>query len=194
VTDLLLLRHGESEWNAVGRWQGHADPVLTAFGRLQAVHAAQHLEPLDRVVSSDLRRAAETADLIAAAWGLGPVPRDVRLRERAAGPWEGHTRAEIEAEWPGYLDAGKHPPGWEDDPVVLERVDAAVADLVAGGGTVLIVSHGGVLRALERRAGTDTGRIANLGGRWWHAIDGRLEPGDAVVLVDEAEITRPAEN
>jgi broad specificity phosphatase PhoE len=194
VVDLLLLRHGESEWNVLGRWQGHADSELSAFGRLQAEHAAEHHAPLDRIVSSDLRRAAETADIIAARWGIDGVGRDGRLRERAAGPWEGCTRAEIEEAWPGWLEAGKHPPGWEEDDVVLARVDQALVELVtAGGGSILVVSHGGVLRALERRADVDQGRIPNLGGRWWRWTGAGFEPGDTVVLVDADEITRPEE-
>jgi probable phosphoglycerate mutase len=210
VTDLLLVRHGESEWNAVGRWQGHADPPLSELGRRQAVHAAAHLEPLDLLVSSDLRRAAETADLIAEAWGIdGDVAREPRIRERAAGEWEGLTRVEIEAGWPGYLDSRRHPPGFEEDDSVLTRVLAALHDIAAmagaaGASRVLVVSHGGVLRALDRMHAIDTGRIANLGGRWWHVdgvrpgapppgVDGALVPGGEVVLVDADEVTRPAE-
>src|ERR1700680_1413671 len=73
TTRLLLVRHGESTWNADGRWQGQADPPLTERGRLQASLAAQALGSIDAIASSDLERAAETASIIAARLGLEPV-------------------------------------------------------------------------------------------------------------------------
>src|SRR3954452_11777953 len=78
---LLLVRHGQSEWNAVGRWQGQADPPLTELGRAQARAAARAIGELDAVFSSDLRRARETAEVIAECIGVGPVISDAGLRE-----------------------------------------------------------------------------------------------------------------
>ena len=72
-TSVLAIRHGESEWNAVGRWQGQADPPLTDAGMLQAVAAAQVLGTFDGVYASSLQRAADTAAIIAEAIGVGPV-------------------------------------------------------------------------------------------------------------------------
>ena len=104
MTRVLLIRHGQSEWNAEGRWQGQADPPLTDLGRHQAVHAARNLGSVDAVVASDLQRASETALIIGEALGVGPVVLEPGLRERDAGEWSGLTRAEIERDWPGYLD------------------------------------------------------------------------------------------
>jgi probable phosphoglycerate mutase len=104
MTRVLLIRHGQSEWNADGRWQGQADPALTDLGRHQAAHAARNLGAVDAVVASDLQRASETALIIGEALGVGPVVLEPGLRERDAGEWSGLTRAEIERDWPGYLD------------------------------------------------------------------------------------------
>ena len=146
MTRVLLIRHGQSEWNADGRWQGQADPPLTDLGRHQAMHAARNLGAVDAIVASDLQRASETALIIAEALGVGPVVLEPGLRERDAGEWSGLTRAEIERDWPGYLDspsADRHaafgvapgpatvgtpsagrrrPPSWEPDDVLLDRV------------------------------------------------------------------------
>lgn len=108
MTRLLLIRHGQSEWNADGRWQGQADPPLTDLGRAQARHAARSLGVVDAIVASDLQRAAETAAIIAEELGVGPLVLEPGLRERDAGEWSGLTRAEIERDWPGYL--GSPPP------------------------------------------------------------------------------------
>ena len=144
MTRVLLIRHGQSEWNADGRWQGQADPALTDLGRHQALHASRSLGEVDAIVSSDLQRAAATAMIISSELGVGPVVLDSDLRERHAGEWQGLTRAEIERDWPGYLGppppvegtpevqapavrvaeaAGprRRPPGWEPDEQVVER-------------------------------------------------------------------------
>src|SRR3546814_3323938 len=105
MTRVLLVRHGQSEWNATGRWQGQADPPLTDLGRAQAHHAARSLGVVDAIVASDLQRAADTALIISGELGVGPVVLDEGLRERDAGEWSGLTRAEIERDWPGYLGA-----------------------------------------------------------------------------------------
>ena len=87
VTRLLLVRHGQSEWNAVGRWQGKADPELTDFGRQQAFHAAQRIGSVDVIVASPLVRAFETAQIISSQIGVGPIVIDPDLMERDAGEW-----------------------------------------------------------------------------------------------------------
>src|SRR3954470_12262051 len=119
-TSLLLVRHGQSVWNADGRWQGQADPPLSALGEQQAVEAANRLDGIDAVWTSDLVRAARTADLLAHELGVDVVV-DARWRERHAGEWQGHTRAEIEWAWPGHLGDGRRPPGWESDAEVVGR-------------------------------------------------------------------------
>jgi probable phosphoglycerate mutase len=169
---LLLVRHGQSEWNAQRRWQGIADSPLTAGGRAQAHLVAQHLraatERFEAVWSSDLSRAAETAAIIAGHLGLGPVQLDERLREAHAGPWQGLTPADIEAEFPGYLAAKRRPEGFESPESVLDRALAVVADLAAFArqAPLLVVSHSGLIRTLRRSLGADDERVDNLGGQW----------------------------
>ena len=104
MTRMLLVRHGQSEWNALGRWQGQADPPLSALGREQARSAVARLGAVDLIVASDLDRALTTAAIMAEGLGVGPVMVEPRLRERSAGEWSGLTRAEIDEQWPGYLD------------------------------------------------------------------------------------------
>jgi probable phosphoglycerate mutase len=95
VTRLLMVRHGQSTWNADGRWQGHADAPLSVLGEAQAAAAAEAIGDIDVVVASDLARARRTAEIIADALGVGPALVDARLRERDAGAWTGLTRHEI---------------------------------------------------------------------------------------------------
>ena len=215
MTRVLLIRHGQSEWNADGRWQGQADPPLTDLGRLQAAHAARNLGVVDAIVASDLHRASETALIISEALGVGPVVLEPGLRERDAGEWSGLTRPEIERDWPGYLDspasdrhaafAGdpveqpkaerRRPPSWEPDERLLERVRAALGRVhdLTPDGEVIAVTHGGVVYALEGRFGAPFERLANLGGRWMEIGPGGelLALGDRVVLVDPDELTVP---
>jgi broad specificity phosphatase PhoE len=193
VTHLLLVRHGQSEWNADGRWQGQADPPLTRFGERQAFDATARLGAIDAIWASDLRRAARTAEIMAEVLGIDAVA-DARFRERHAGEWQGLTRAEIEAGWPGYLAAGRRPAGWEPDAELVERaLDACLAVAEAlPGRHVLVVTHGGVVRALERHLGSqDDELLANLGGRWIAGDGDGFRLLDRVVLLEEAEVTRP---
>jgi len=216
MTRVLLLRHGQSEWNADGRWQGQADPALTDLGRHQALHATRSLGVVDAIVASDLQRAAETAAIISSELGVGPIVLDADLRERHAGEWQGLTREEIERDWPGYLDPPppvegtpeaaaaasraddggprRRPPGWESDQSVVERAVAAlvrVHDLVPDG-EALVVTHGGLVYALERALGAPFVRLPNLGGRWVEVGPAGPEAlGDRVVLVDPSELTVP---
>ncbi len=195
VAALLLVRHGQSTWNAEGRWQGAADPPLSTLGVRQARHAARRVGTFDLVAASTLERAAVTATILADAHGIGPVHTDPDLRERDAGEFQGRTRAEIEEAFPGWLAADRHPPGWEPDEDVVARAAGAlgrIAGTVGVGGTALVVSHGGVIRALERTCGAHRdGRLPNLGGRWFGVAPGRLVPGAAVLLVDPDELTVP---
>jgi broad specificity phosphatase PhoE len=189
---ILLVRHGQSVWNADGRWQGQADPPLSELGEQQAVAAARAVGLVDAVYASDLTRARRTAEIVAEQLGTD-VAVDPRLRERHAGDWEGRTLAEIEEGWPGYLETGRRPAGYEPDDSVLERVRAAL-DAIAGAhdGDVLVITHGGVVRVLERHLDRDAdGLIPNLGGRWLEHDGKALRLSDRVVLLDESQITRP---
>ena len=200
VTHILVIRHGQSTWNAAGRWQGQADPPLTAMGETQALEAALRLgsglleqhSPLAAVVTSDLQRAAITASIIAAELGFQPVALDKRLRERHAGEWQGLTRAEVEERFPGYLASGKRPPNFETADVAGERAGNCLLALGRNlpGATALVVSHGGILRALRVRAGiTDEVTFANLSGQWFEVSGERLVGRDLVALVDSEQPT-----
>ncbi|HVE18298.1 MAG TPA: histidine phosphatase family protein, partial [Ilumatobacteraceae bacterium] len=152
ATDLLVVRHGQSEWNAIGRWQGHADPALSELGRRQAAVAAASIGAIDGIISSDLLRAAETAAIIAQQLGVGTVMTDERLRERDVGEWTGLTRIEINRRWPGWIDDLRRPDGFEDVDSVLLRVVEAFAAIreARPGGSLLVITHGGVIRELAR--------------------------------------------
>jgi broad specificity phosphatase PhoE len=194
VTRILLVRHGQSVWNADGRWQGQADPPLSDLGVDQAAAAADSdaVDGVRALYSSDLERARHTAQLLGVRLGLEPVV-DERLRERHAGAWEGCTRAEIDAGWPGFLESGRRPEGYEADASVLDRVLAALASIVsAEDGDVLVVTHGGVVRTVERHLGGDAdGLIPNLGGRWLRHDGATPVLGDRVVLLDPDQVTTP---
>ena len=191
---VLLVRHGESTWNAVGRWQGQADPPLSRRGRAQARAAAVGLPPLGLVVASDLARARETAGLLAAPHGYD-VRIDDGLRERDAGGFTGLTRPEIHLRYPGAVqtgDAFRPPEGWEPDAAVLERAWRSL-DCIADGsaGTVVAVTHSGVIHAVEHALGTPRARIANLEGRWIDRRNGDWVAGERQLLVDPRLATRP---
>lgn len=192
---LLVARHGQSTWNAQGRWQGKADPELTELGEQQAQDAALHIGDISSVWASNLQRARVTASIIATAKGLD-VNIDERLSERDAGEWEGMTRLEIEAGWPGYLAGHKRPNGFEPDESVAQRGIEALTEILANGGDgrILVVSHSGVVRAIERHLGVAAGQLPNLGGVEFH-LDalGELTIGERFMLLDGAkvEITTP---
>ena len=156
---LLVVRHGQSTWNADGRWQGQADPPLSPLGEQQAAAAGRTLHACDAVFSSDLVRAARTAEIIADSvldGGRAAVVADARIRERNAGEWTGLTRREIEQRDPGALGEGRRPPGFEPDTELSARALAALTEFaatLADGATALVVTHGGVIRSLERSLG-----------------------------------------
>jgi glucosyl-3-phosphoglycerate phosphatase len=159
VPRLVLWRHGRTEWNAEGRFQGQLDPSLDDTGRRQAAAAAPYvadglLSEHTVVVSSDLARAAETARALAGLLGV-QVRLDERLREHGMGSWEGLTRAEVAEQFPEqYADWTAGRPvrgrGGEDPAAVGERAVAALADLPPAAVAVA-VTHGGTSgRLIER--------------------------------------------
>ncbi|HEU0203038.1 MAG TPA: histidine phosphatase family protein [Burkholderiaceae bacterium] len=160
---LLLIRHGETAWNAEGRIQGQLDVPLSAKGVWQAQRLAARLasadEGIDAVISSDLARARLTAQPLAEALGLA-AGVEPRLRERAFGIFEGHSLDEIEQRWPAAFDAWRHRdlawaiPGGESALQLIARVQAALADIAIAhaGGTVAVIAHGGVLDVAYRTA------------------------------------------
>jgi broad specificity phosphatase PhoE len=184
-TELLLVRHGQSEWNAQGRWQGQADPPLTDHGRGQAFRAGENLGMFDAIASSPQQRALETATILAESIGVGPVLVDDDLRERNAGEWSGLTRADIERDWPGYLEDGRRPPSFEPDEPLLDRVSGALLRIGdrASGGQVLVVCHGGVIGIVHYHHGERHRRIPNLGAQWVIMANGQLSLGEEVALI-----------
>ena len=195
---LLLLRHAQSVWNEVGFWQGWADPPLSAVGKQQIRQAAARLAgqpPFELVVSSDLSRARRTAELLLEALGVTACPSlEPGLREYDVGAWSGHTREEIEAGWPGEIARFSSnemvaPPGGEDRAAFDARVVAAGARVAqaaerAGADRVLVVAHGGVVRALARAVGQPDHRIGHLAGYWGSCRAGGLFPEHPVNLLD----------
>jgi len=157
---LALLRHGQTDYNTSGRMQGHVDSVLTAEGRAQAAVIAPEIARLrpSRMISSDLQRASETADVVAAACGV-PVEIDKRLRETHLGDWQGSTVVEIETQWPGAISAWRQDPGWAPPggesrievvrrcTPVVDELDESLAD-GAGSSTAVLVAHGGLIAGL----------------------------------------------
>lgn len=175
---MLVLRHGQSEWNAARRWQGTADSPLTDLGRAQARDIARRLastgERFAGPWASDLRRATETAAILAGELAIGPVRGDVRLREAFAGEWEGRTPDEIEERWPGWLASHRRPPSFEAFEHVVARALAALRSIAAGAGggsPPLVVAHSGLIRSVVRHLGETDARIPNLGGVWL-TVDG----------------------
>jgi len=187
TTEILALRHGQSTWNDQGRWQGHADPPLSEFGESQARTAALVVGQVDVIVASPLERAYMTAAIIAEHIGVGPVEVVEDLKERSVGKWEGLTRAEIEAEWPGWIESDQRPEGWEWDDDLQPRVVSAFAEVVERfeGATVLLVAHGGVVIAMEKYLNVNEARIPNLHGRIFRWADGRFHAGDELNLLPD---------
>ncbi|HVV09321.1 histidine phosphatase family protein [Amycolatopsis sp.] len=157
---LVLWRHGETDYNAAGRMQGHLDSALTEVGWNQARFAVPGLarfEP-DLVIASDLHRATDTATVLTEAIGV-PLRIDKRLRETHLGEWQGMTGAEVDAEYPGErarwrVDATWAPPGGESRVEVAERAAEVVNDQLASTDeleTVLLAAHGGLITALTAR-------------------------------------------
>ena len=192
-TKLLLVRHGETDWNRDGRWQGGSDTRLNDVGREQARALAQQLDgEIDVLYSSDLARARETAEIVAAKLGL-EVRLDPRLRERGFGSWEGLTTTEIEERfaeahrrWLAGEGAGA------DDAEAFEDFSARVEDFLSDvlrlhpGEEVLVVSHGGSIRVIHAlAAGVDYVRdhrlipgVPNCSVARYGARDGKLAPLD----------------
>ncbi|MDK3256803.1 histidine phosphatase family protein [Blastococcus capsensis] len=183
VTRLVVWRHGRTEWNAAGRFQGQLDPPLDDVGRAQAAQAAPHLVAAGlagrstAVISSDLVRAVETARALTALLDV-PLRQDARLREHGMGAWEGLTREEVAERYPGqYADwmAGRpvRGRGGEDHVAVADRVLAALVELPPVDVAV-VVTHGGTsgrLLELLLELGPDHRRVFGpLGNCAWSEL------------------------
>lgn len=160
-TRVLAIRHGETAWNLAARMQGHLDIPLNDNGRRQAARMAQALvgEELHAVYASDLQRAMDTAQALAAVSGLAVVA-DAGLRERSFGVFEGLTFGDIEQRWPEAAQAwrsrrpGFAPEGGESLEQFYERSVGTATRLAQAhpGQTIALVAHGGVLDCLYRAA------------------------------------------
>lgn len=188
TTRLLVLRHGQSEWNAQGRWQGQADIALTPEGIQQAQQAALKLGSFDLIATSSLQRALRTAEIIAEHKRIVDLHIDDRLKESHIGPWQGLTYAEIEAGWPGFLDSRRQPDDFEPNISVVQRMTDALIDIAdkCRGGQALVISHSGVIRTLRRELKVSDNRLENLGGSWFE-VDGKntLRAGRIVAVIGE---------
>jgi probable phosphoglycerate mutase len=164
-TTFYLIRHGETDWNLHGRWQGHTDIPLNEDGRAQARQLAARLRAerahFDAIYSSDLQRAWETARIFGAALDLAPLPLPA-LREINVGSWSGLTSAEVQAQDPelyaGYKSGEDVVRGGGERFVDLyTRVVAAIEQLAEQqpGRTLAIFTHGGPVRALLMHAARD---------------------------------------
>ncbi len=188
---VILVRHGETNWNLAGRFQGHADPGLNANGELQAVAVAALLagEEGAAIFTSDLARAVETGRHIGAVHGI-PLQMEPLLREINFGAWEGLTFREIQAQYPEVLQEWlKDPfslraPGGETAGELGQRVIMAwnrILHEANTGQTVVIVAHAGPLRML----------LCHLTGiylsRQWEFHIGHGEP---VVLINSGSTYR----
>lgn len=190
-TTLVLVRHGETDWNRENRFQGHADTPLNDAGRAQARELAERLldEQVGVVYTSPLRRASETASIVAGRLGL--EARDLEaLREIDVGDWQGLTIDEVKAQYPERAGLGWHA-GWpngETHDDLAARVVPVLVDLGTShpGARVLGVTHAGPIRA-ALMAATDLsaeesraqiGPLENCGLFRFTIRDGRLERGD----------------
>ena len=172
---IVLWRHGRTEWNATGRFQGQTDIDLDEIGRAQAWQSARRLAALepDLLISSDLRRTRDTMAALAEITGK-PLQLDERLRETFAGEWQGLTGAEIASRYPEEYKAWRAGDpllkvgGGETRQDVAERMAAAVRDIaarLADDGLAVLTTHGGAARlGIAALIGMPLERFTNIGG------------------------------
>jgi broad specificity phosphatase PhoE len=215
-TTLILIRHGETEWNRTGRWQGQLDVPLSDAGRRQARQLARRLAAdrrrLDVLYSSDQSRALETAQIVGEAIGLSPATTPA-LREIDLGHWAGHTKPEIAQLFPQEwtkLEAGEDFPrgGGESYAIFQARILEWLIPTINrhAGQSVAVVSHGGVIRAILLHAlnlqWKDRSQIPSIGntsltevevrGNQWEIVSvgattGPEQEGD-ILPVNEGEV------
>jgi probable phosphoglycerate mutase len=204
MTEFVVIRHGETDWNREQRFQGQSDPPLNATGLAQADRLARRLaaERADVLVSSDLLRARQTAEALARTWDASPLLRP-GLREQAFGRLEGLQVPAIQAQFPQLWSLWlEHradfalPDGGESLLAFQARVLADIRDLAArhAGARVAVVTHGGVLDMLWRAAhrlplnGLRQCAIPNTGINRLRWVDGLLQVtgwADAAHLAEE---------
>ena len=184
---LIIMRHGQTDWNVENRFQGHTDIPLNAVGRAQVARAASILgtQDIDHIIASDLQRAFDTAAAVAAVKKLAVVA-DPQLRETHCGSWEGRTGPDIEAtdgvnlaRWFAGEDIPAGGDGERRSDVVARMINAIDAGLsqCATGRTLLVVTHGGAARgaigALLGLATSDWVAIGGLANASWSIVEER---------------------
>jgi probable phosphoglycerate mutase len=187
---LYVARHGETDWNAAMRWQGHTDVPLNERGRAQAKKLAGRLRGLGiaGAVASDLSRAHETARIVADELGIVVAYVDRGLRERQFGVFEGLTRAQCETQqadaWRAWLASRTAPPGAEAHDAFLGRLVAALgraaAEVLPVDAPALVVTHGAAMRNLIATARGELPPLLANGAVWKIAWEGRVVTAEAL--------------
>jgi alpha-ribazole phosphatase/probable phosphoglycerate mutase len=188
---IILIRHGQTQWNNLQKYQGHKDIPLNDFGRKQALKIANYLhanENIEALYCSDLSRTRETADIIGKRLGLNAVC-DLRLREINFGKWEGMTFSEVYKECPDQYNAWYNNtikygiPGGESFTNLLERAMTSINDIKEKHKCpVAVVTHGGVIKAVLHQLG-----VKDI---LWGTV---LEPGSLTILEIIKDRIRPVE-
>ncbi|MBZ8178341.1 histidine phosphatase family protein [Corynebacterium sp. 3HC-13] len=213
---LILLRHGQTTYNATGRMQGQLDTELSALGREQAAKVGQYFArqqqagqaaefPIRRIIASDLSRARETAEIIAEELQL-PVTTDSRLRETHLGDWQEQSSDEVDRHSPGARAIWRHdatwtPPGGESRVDVARRAQPVITELMAEFTAwdlhaVLVVAHGGTISALTSKLlGVPVDHYPLLSGlknTCWSQLSARpvFDPAHPTGAVAFAEVAR----
>ncbi len=199
ATQLTLIRHGHTEWNGLGRYQGHAPIPLSARGLAQARCLAGALADgptFAAIYSSDLIRCRQTVTPIAEGLGL-PVTYDGRFREIDYGHWQGLTWTELDALDPVQYQAYRDRPfevqipGGESQQWLVKRVLAGLSDILAicAGTSVLLVTHGGLLREILRFFGLwQGGSPAGNASRTVIAIDATGRAAQVILQADVSHL------
>ncbi|XP_068636969.1 phosphoglycerate mutase-like protein 4 [Aristolochia californica] len=189
--EVIVVRHGETMWNACGKIQGHLDIELNDIGRQQAAAVADRLSKefsVSAIYSSDLKRAYDTAQIIAKSCGLPEVKKDARLRERNLGDLQGLVFREASKLNPKAYQAfvspktdQEVPGGGESLDQLYDRATSGLEEIAANhkGEQIVVVTHGGTLRALYERAGhsapkgSSQGKVLNTSLNIFHLSDCR---------------------
>ncbi len=185
--DIYLIRHGETEWNTCGRFQGKLDSPLTAQGQIQArAFGAKisHMKvDIDSFISSPLGRTIQTASIISRCVNLSPLKLDERLAEVSLGSWDGLTHVDIDAQWPRVLD-GSTQFDWYfrscDGESYDTALDRANQWLNETHGVILAVSHGLIGRIIRgaylKLSKEDTLTLPVPQNMIWRLHDNKVEP------------------
>jgi broad specificity phosphatase PhoE len=185
---VYLVRHGETDWNAVGRLMGRTDNPINATGERQAAALAESLRGMcwDRAIASPSQRARRTAEIVLSTAASRPALEfDERLLEVDFGPWEGWTEAELAADPVASARRrdGAAIPGVEPDADVEARARAFMAELGASAGRTLVVGHGRMLRILIATVVLGVPASASGAMRIRNCLPAVIEPGPRPLLL-----------